>query len=459
MGVAVGDIDNDGWADIYLTRLGPDQLFRNNRNGTFTDVSATAGTADPGWGVSAAFVDIDRDGWLDLYVGNYLRYSVDADARCAGLAGQPDYCPPRSYRPQADRLYRNRGDGTFQDVTATALRGGEVAPALGVVAVDVDRDGWMDLYVANDGQGDTLWRNQRDGTFTDVGLLAGIAFSRDGQVTASMGVDAGDFDNDGDEDIVHVNLTLEGHTLLVNDGTGLFTDATRASGLTALTMPFTGFGAGWMDYDNDGWLDLFTVNGAVRTIEGLARANNPFPLHQRKQLLRNRGDGRFDDVTKLAGAVFERSTVGRGAAFGDVDNDGDIDVLVGNNNGRAELLVNEVGNRSHWVGLRLVGRGTPGRDMLGARVEVQLTDGRTLLRRARTDGSYASANDPRVLVGLGGASGPVRVQVVWPDGETEEWTGVGITQWVTLRQGTGTAPIRGLQPAVSLQDRRPKTED
>ena len=437
MGIATGDVDNDGWTDIYLTRLGANHLYRNRGNGTFADVSARSGTAGSGWGVSASFVDVDRDGWLDLYVGNYLRYSVETDVRCEGLAGQPDYCPPRSYEPQLDRLYRNRRDGTFEDVTLTGLRGAEARPALGVVAFDANRDGWTDIYVANDGQADTLWLNQRDGTLKDVGLLAGVAFDPDGRATASMGVDAGDFDDDGDDDVVHVNLTGEGHTLLVNDGSGGFDDLSRARGLTAPTLPYTGFGAAWVDVDNDCWLDLLTVNGAVRVIEALARTGDPLPLSQRKQLLRNRGDGRFDDMTAAAGPVFARSTVARGAAFGDVDNDGDVDVLVGNNSGAAELLINEVGHARAWIGLRLVGRGARGRDMLGARAAVVLQDGRTLWRRAHADGSFASANDPRIVFGLDRTQGPVTVRVVWPDGRTEAWTGIGVAQWVTLREGTG----------------------
>jgi hypothetical protein len=249
-----------------------------------------------------------------------------------------------------------------------------------------------------------------------------------------MGVDAGDVDRDGDEDVFHANLTGEGHTLLVGTGAGLFDDASRASGLAALTLPFTGFGAAWMDFDNDSWLDLLIVNGAVRTIESLARQRDPYPLHQPRQLLRNRGDGRFEDVTAQAGPAFARSAVGRGAAFGDVDNDGDIDVLVGNNNDRAELLVNRLGNRQRWVGVRLVGDPS-GRDMLGARVGVEPSGGPMLWRRARSDGSYASASDPRVIVGLGSAREPVRVHVIWPSGRTEVWSGVSINRWTTLREG------------------------
>jgi hypothetical protein len=435
MGVATGDIDNDGWMDVYLTRLGANVMLHNNGNGTFTDVSRRSGTDDSAWSVSAAFVDFDRDGWLDLYVGNYLAYSTEADEACTTITGQPDYCPPAAYRPAGDHLYRNRGNGTFTDVTARAGVGGEARPALGVSTADFNGDGWIDIYVANDSTDNVLWLNQRNGTFKDVALLAGAALDADGDAESSMGVDAGDVDNDGDEDLFIANITSEGHTLYVNDGAGSFEDWGARSGLRPASLPFTGFGAGWLDADNDGWLDLLVVNGAVRIIEALARQHDPFPLHQHPQLFRNLGNGRFQDVSASAGAVFERSTVGRGAAFGDIDNDGDVDVVVGNNHGPAQLLVNHIGPRNHWIGLRAVGtRGA--RDMLGARVGVSVGD-RTYWRRARSDGSYASANDPRVLVGLGTSAGPARVRVIWPDGGGEEWDRVPADEWTTLRQGSG----------------------
>lgn len=434
MGVATGDYDNDGWVDLYVTRLGSNALFRNNGNGTFTDVSAPSGTDQRAWSIAASFVDVDRDGWLDLYVGNYLSYSTDTDVDCFGLAGERDYCPPAAYRPVRDRLYRNRGDGTFVDVTAAAL-GPAFGAALGVATADFDGDGWVDIYVANDSDENQLWINQRNGTFRDTGLLSGVALNAAGRPEASMGVDAGDFDNDGDEDIVITNLTGEGIALYVNDGSGVFEERSVPTGLRPASLPYTGFGAAWFDFDNDTWLDVLTVNGAVRTIEALARARDPFPLHQRKQLFRNVG-GRFEDVTGRAGPAFELSDVGRGAAFGDLDNDGDIDVVVGHNNGRVRLLVNDVGNRGHWVGLRLVGTNRR-RDMVGARVGVVRRDGSVLWRRARADGSYGSANDPRVLVGLGDATDPPRVRVVWPSGRTEEWSGVSVDRWTTLQEGTG----------------------
>jgi hypothetical protein len=435
MGVAAGDFDNDGFVDLYLTNFGTNQLLHNNGDGTFTDVSKKSGTAISGWSVSAAFLDYDRDGWLDLYVGSYLRYSVETSTKCFGPAGTLDYCTPNTYQPLPGRLFHNNRDGTFTDVTAKAGIASEFGPALGVTTADFNGDGWIDLYVANDSQPNQLWINQHDGTFKNTALLSGAALTQEGKAEASMGVDAGDFDNDGDEDLFITEQTGEGHNLYVNDGSGVFDDQSSRSGLAAASLSYTGFGTAWFDYDNDGWLDLLTVNGAVQTIQALAQAHDPFPLHQRKQLFRNLGNGRFEEVTASAGAVFRLSEVGRGAAFGDLDNDGDTDIVVANNNGPLRLLINNVGNRHHWLGLRLVGPSK--RDMLGTRVEIVRKAGPTLWRRARTDGSYASANDPRVLVGLGDSAETPTVRVRWPDGRLEEWANVGIDRYVTLVERGG----------------------
>ena len=436
MGVATGDIDNDGWVDLYRTRLGVNQLFRNNGDGTFADITERSGTGDPSWGVSASFADIDRDGWLDLYVGNYVEYSIDDEIPCFTRTGEQDYCAPKTYPAAPDRLYRNQGDGTFADVTATSGVGRQSGPALGVLAADLSADGWVDIYVANDGEPNQLWVNQKDGSFENGALLAGVAVNGAGSAEASMGVDAGDFDGDGDDDLFMTHVAAQTNTLFTNSGVGFFEDRSAMVGLGAPSLSYTGFGTAWADVDNDGWLDLLVANGAVRVIEALARADDPFPLHQRNQLFRNLGDGRFDDVSSQAGGVFELSEVSRGAAFGDVDNDGDIDVLVANNNGPARLLINDVGHRNRWMGLRLVGGPGP-RDMLGARVGVFRVEGPVLWRRARADGSYASANDPRVVVGLGTADTVTRVRVVWPTGLVEEWTDVRVDRWTTLTEGTG----------------------
>jgi hypothetical protein len=448
MGVAAGDFDNDGCVDLYVTSLGPNQLWRNNCDGTFTDVSKASRTDDPSWSVSAAFLDFDRDGWLDLFVGNYLSYRAEANISCFSPSGRPDYCSPNAYRPQPSRLYHNNRDGTFTDVTAKAGMARDFGPALGVTTADFNGDGWIDIFVANDGQPNQLWINQRDGTFRNMGLLSGTAMNPHGKAKAGMGVDAGDFDNDGDEDLLVANLRGEGDDLFVNDGSALFEAQSERAGLAAASQPFTGFGAAWIDVDNDGRLDALVVNGAVQTLESERQAGDPFPLRQSKLLLLNTGDGRFEDVTARGGAALRLSDVSRGAAFGDLDNDGDTDVLVANNSGAVRLLVNTVGNRNHWVGLRLAGRppglaaGHPSatghvRDMLGARVAVTRDDGLTIWRRARADGSYASANDPRVLAGLGRSSKPVRVRVIWPDGTSEEWSEVPIDRYTTLIEGTG----------------------
>jgi hypothetical protein len=434
MGVAAGDFNNDGCVDLYLTNFGRNQMFRNNCDGTFSDVSKTSGTDSVGWSVSAAFVDIDRDGWLDLYVGNYLRYSLEGNTPCYSPFGALGYCTPRSYEALPGRLFRNRRNGTFVDVTAQSRVGSEFGPGLGVSTADFNGDGWMDIYVANDGAENQLWLNQHNGTFKNDALLAGVALPITGKAEGSMGVDAGDFDNDGDEDLVMTELAGEGTNLYVNNGAGTFEDRGSASGLEAITLPYTGFGTAWFDFDNDGWLDLLAVNGTVQIIEALRQAHDPFPLHQRRLLLRNLGNGRFENVTDRAGMAFRASEVGRGAAFGDIDNDGDIDVVVANNNGPTRLLVNNVGNRAHWIGLRLVGEG--GRDMLGARVEIVRNAG-SLWRRVRSDGSYASANDPRVLVGLGNSTEPVRLRVRWPDGRLEERGDLAIDRYSTVKEGSG----------------------
>jgi hypothetical protein len=446
MGVAAGDVNNDGCVDLYQTNFGSAQMFRNNCDGTFTDVSKQSGTDNPGWSVSAAFVDFDRDGWLDLYVGNYLRYTLEGDTTCFSSSGARNYCMPKTYEPLSDRLYRNQRDGTFTDVSAKAGIARAFGPALGVATADFNSDGWIDIYVANDGQENQLWINQRNGTFANTALLAGAALTAEGKAEASMGVDAGDFDNDGDEDLFMTELTGEGANLYVNDGSGTFEDRSVSSGLGAATLPYTGFGAAWVDVDNDGRLDILTVNGAVQIIQSLAQARDRFPLHQRNQLLHNRGDGKFEDATARAGAVFELSEVSRGAAFGDIDNDGDVDVIVGNNNGPTRLLINNIGSRAHWIGLRLIGGPVPrlsthsaasGRDMLGARVEIVRKTAPALMRRARADGSYASANDPRVLAGLGDSTERPAVRVRWPSGRVEEWTDVPIDGYTTLKEGTG----------------------
>lgn len=433
MGVAAGDIDNDGCVNLFVTAFGESQLFRNRCDGTFADVTKATGLSGPGWAVSASFADFDRDGWLDLYVGHYLHYAPKARAECRAASGEPDYCTPQAFRAQPDRLYRNTGNGRFADVSRTALVGGHLGPALGVATADFDNDGWVDIFVANDGEANQLWMNRGNGTFVDHAPLSGVAVGARGAPEGNMGVDAGDVDNDGDEDLFDTVLPGQGNNLWVNDGTAVFEDQSTPSRLGNLSLALTGFGAAWIDYDKDGWLDLLTVNGAVSLKPSRPATGSPYA--EPKALFRNLGNGRFEDVTARAGPAFALLELSRGAAFGDVDNDGDTDVLVGNNNGPLRLLLNNVGSPNHWLGLNLVAE--PRRPALGARVSIRTGDGRTLWRRARSDGSYASANNPRVLVGLGSSSGPIDVKVVWPTGQTEEWTALPIDRYVTLEQGRG----------------------
>ncbi len=447
MGVMTGDIDNDGWVDLYVTNVGANQMWRNNGPGgdgtvTFSDVTAETGTDDRRWSVPAVFFDYDRDGWLDLYVGNYVTFSVATHRECLMQTGAQTYCGPLSFPQVPDRLLRNRGPGaggrvTFEEVTAASGLSAAWGAALGAVAADFDGDRWIDLFVANDGVANQLWVNQRDGTFRNRAVVAGVAVNEQGGPEAGMGVDAGDFDGDGDDDLFLAHLDRETNTVYVNDGSGHFVDDSIRTDLGMPSWDFTGFGTSWIDYDNDGWLDVLVVNGAITVLEALARAGDPYPLHQTNKLFRNLADGRFAEVTGQGGEAFARSEVSRGAAFGDVDNDGDTDVVVVNNSGPVRLLINDAGQDRHWIGLRLVG-GTPERDMLGARVGITLPGGRVLWRRCGTDGSYASAGDPRVLAGLGDATAVTEVRVRWPDGREETWSDLAVDRYTTLRQGSGT---------------------
>jgi hypothetical protein len=302
---------------------------------------------------------------------------------------------------------------------------------LGVVSADLNDDGWIDIYVANDGDPNQLWINQKDGTFKNEALLAGAAVNRDGKAEAGMGVDAADFDGNATDDIFITHLMEETNTLFTNLGDAVFEDRTRETGLGMPGRRFTGFGTLFFDYDNDSWLDLLVVNGAVQLLPELMKKGDPFPLGQPDQLFRNTGNGRFIEMIDQAGPSFQLLEVGRGAAFGDIDNDGDTDVLVTNNNGPVRLLLNQLGNRNHWLGLKVVAKN--GRDALGAQVDIVVKKNQILRRRVRTDGSYLSANDPRVLVGLGNATQVEMVRVRWPDGSAGEWKKPAVDKYITLK--------------------------
>lgn len=435
MGVSVGDINNDSWPDLYLTNLGSNQMYLNKGDGTFVDVTANSATDDSRWSSSASFLDYDRDGWLDLMVINYADFSVSNSPTCYAPTSAQDYCTPRAFRAPGNRLFHNKGNGTFEDVTANAGVDKEFGHGLGVIVADFDDDGWIDIYVANDGDPNQLWINQKNGTFINEALLAGAAVNRDGKAEAGMGVDAGDFDGNGTDDIFVTHLMEETNTLYTNLGKAVFEDRTREAGLGMPGRRFTGFGTLFFDYDNDSWLDLLVVNGAVQLLPELLKKGDRYPLGQPNQLFRNTGNSRFVEILDEAGPSFQLLEVSRGAAFGDVDNDGDTDVLITNSNGPARLLLNRVGNRNRWLGLRLIGKNS-GRHMLGATVDVVISRDKVIRRRLRTDGSYLSANDPRVLVGLGGAGDVSVVRVRWPGGRVEEWKAPVVNRYITFKENS-----------------------
>ena len=434
MGAAVGDYDNDGDPDIYVTNFGSNVLLRNESGATFTDVTAAAGVDDERWSASSSFVDYDLDGDLDLFVTNYVDFTVAGARPCTGTTGERDYCGPQSYEPVPDRLFRNDGDGTFTNVSSPAGLRTAFGSGLGVISADFDADGWPDLYVTNDQRANQLWRNRGDGTFEDISLMSGTAVNANGQAEGSMGVTVGDFDQDGDEDLFMTHINGETNTLYLNVGNATFVDATHQFQLASPSRAMTSFGTLWFDVDNDTDLDLFIANGAVKILEELR--GTPYPFQQKNQLLRSEGSGHFRDISVEAGSAMELFDVSRGAAFGDIDNDGDVDIVVSNANGPARLMINEVGNRQNWLSVELEGTES-NRDGFGALVTVLRNGDTPQRRRARTDGSYLSANDARVHFGLGSTDTIDAVLVHWPSGVREIWREISPNSFVHLREGSG----------------------
>ena len=460
IGVATGDYDRDGYVDLYVTNLGLNHLLRNNGGAGFEDVTESAGADDRRFSVPATFFDYDADGRLDLYVGNYHRFHRANRKRCFLTGGQPDYCGPLSQPAEADRLLRNLGNGAFLDVTERSGLAGPPHTALGAAAVDFNGDGLVDLYVANDQMANQLWLNQGDGTFVEDAVFAGAAFDREGRAQASMGVAVADFDGNGAPDIFLSHLVREHNTLYLNDGEGLFADRSREGGLVDPSWPMTGFGTAPLDYDGDGVLDLFVVNGAVRRIESQVEAGDPHPLRMENQLFRGLGGGRFETVPAAEREHPVLSEVSRGLAVGDLDNDGDPDLVITNNGGRARVLLNRRPPGGAWLGVRLVAdredcaaktgcagplagtrrkapvSGEPFIDMYGARARVA---GQRGWQWAHTDGSYAAASDPRLLFSLIAATAPTTVEVVWPGGAVEEFDGLEPNRYHLLWRGGGAA--------------------
>ena len=435
MGLAVGDYDGDGDLDLYLTNFGPNVLYRNRGDGTFQDVTQDAGVDDPRFSTSASFLDYDGDGRLDLYVANYVSFTVRGNKVC----GEPrrDYCSPSVYEPVPDRLFRNLGGGRFEDVSEKAGLGAAFGAGLGVIAVDANRDRRLDIYVANDGTPNQLWINGGEEGFEDFGLMSGVAYNADGVAEAGMGVTAADFDGDGDEDLFVTHNQRETNTLYLSDPATGFTDATARFALAQASVPFTGFGTLWFDYDHDGWLDLFVANGAV-TVDENQPSDSPYPYAQKNQLFRNHGGGEYREVAaSAAGPGLDLVEVSRGAAFGDLDDDGDVDLVVSNNNGPVRLLLNQASAGRRWLAVRLEGEKSPYFGIEQAGVAVLREGVRPLLRRSRTGGSYLSAHDGRVHFGLGAATEAKGVAVEWPDGRCEVWPAGESNRYITLRRNSG----------------------
>ncbi len=435
VGATVGDYDADGDPDLYVTCFGPNVLYRNNGDGTFTDITDQAGVNDSRYSTGATFFDYDKDGDLDLYVLNYVDFTVAGNKPCYDAAGARDYCTPTVYNPLPDRLFRNDGEAGFTDVSTAAGLGSSLGNGLGVAAVDLNGDSWVDVVVGNDQTPNQLWLNRNGRTFEEAALMSGLAYDGNGQVESTMSVAVGDFDNDGDEDVFAANIAEETSTLYANDGSGAFQDITEVAGLAAPSYAMTTYGAGWLDYDHDGRLDLFMANGAMTIIE--SQRGTPFPFLQPNQLFRNAGQSRFEDVSEAAGPAFQLMEASRGAALGDIDNDGDIDIVVSNANGPARLYLNEAPKKGSWLLVKLRNSGK-NPEAVGARVALLIRGRAPVWRRVRRDGSYASSHDIRVHFGLGSAAGPVRIGVVWPDGAHETWEDVAPDQEIVLRRGAGS---------------------
>jgi hypothetical protein len=415
MGVAAADYDNDGFPDLYVTGYPSSALYHNNGNGTFTDVTQKAGVSNAGkWAASAAWLDYDRDGRLDLFVANYAKFSFNGPQHCS-YEGQPTYCAQTAYAGEAPRLYHNNGDGTFTDVTEQAGLSKLVGRALGVITIDADGDGWPDLFVARDASPNLLLINKHDGTFADAGLIAEIAFNMDGNARAGMGVDAGDLTGDGRPDFVVTNFNDEQHALFLNPGHFPFEERTVQSGLAALTRSFVGWGTHFIDYDNDGNLDLMTVNGHLNEV--IERTRHDVSYREPPLLLGNAGNGVFRNLEKLAGPVFQQKYRARGLATGDIDNDGGTDVIFTCLDAAPVLLRNTWAARGTWVGLELEGTRS-NRDAIGAKVMVQ-TDQRKLVRWITGGGSYLSSHDKRLIFGLGQNGAPVKAEIYWPNGQVQ----------------------------------------
>ena len=442
MGVTVGDFDNDGFPDLYVTGFPTSALFHNNGNGTFTNTTEHAGVKNPGrWAASAAWFDYDRDGRLDLIVTNYVRFSFDDPKKC-DVNGQRSYCEQLAYQGVPLRLYHNNGDGTFSDISAFA--GLERLPgrALGVVAIDVNDDGWPDLFIARDASPNLLLINRHNATFEDAALDTEVAYDQNGMAKAGMGVDAGDINNDGLPDFVVTNFNDQYHSLFTaSKSSSSYRDQTSASHLAGITKSYVGWGAKFLDYDNDGYLDLMLIDGHIN--QAIESTRSDVKYKEPPLLLRNNGNGVFQNVSEIAGSVFLSAYVGRGLAVGDFDNDGDTDAVFTTLNGKPVLLRNNVGQDNAWIGFSLQGT-TSNRDAIGAKVTVS-SSGRKITRWITAGGSYLASHDKRLIVGLGGNPNPVDVDIRWPNGVSQHLSNLELRQYHRILEPTAT----GLPSTVS----------
>ncbi len=425
MGVAVADVNNDGWEDVYLTNFGQNRLLKNNGDCQFVDIENQL--LDSSWSVSASFFDGQADGLLDLFVGNYVNHSHVYNKVCTNAAGQVDYCGPKAYKPVPNSFWRNLGDLTFENISESSGIDLEFGGALGVIAADFNHDNLLDIYIANDQRPNLLWQNSNNNTFKNVALINGCAVNSSGLAEASMGLDLGDVDNDGDFDLFMTHLRKETNTFFEMEN-GQCIDNSNQSELAAPSMPYTGFGTGFLDFDNDGDLDVFVANGDVERISEQVQKGDAFPLKQKNQLFENLGSGNFKDVSLLAGNDINIENVSRGAAFGDIDNDGDTDVLVININDPAQLFINTIGQNNHWIGFDVIDE-QYNRSAIGATIEIVRLDGSKRIERVATDGSYAVANDPRVIFGLGKENSIKQITVYWLSGKPSTYNDLSINQY------------------------------
>ncbi len=432
MGVAVGDYDNDGFEDLYVTGYGGNILYHNNHDGTFTDVTEKAGVRGGGWSASAGFFDYDNDGRLDLLVTRYIDWTLKTNRYCGERPpnGVRAYCHPDNYDGLTNILYHNNGDGTFTDVSQKAGIANPHGKGLGVSFADYDGDGFTDVFVANDSVQCFLYHNNGNGTFSEVGLLAGVGYNEDGKTFAGMGIDFSDYDNDGLPDIVVTDLSNERYMLFRNEGTGTFRDVTNTSGIGSATLAFSGWSTHLFDYDNDGWKDLFVAQSHV--MDTIEKTSPNLRYLQPPLLLRN-VSGHFSRV--VAGEVFRKDWAGRGAAFGDIDNDGDTDIVVSNLGQKAYLLRNDGGNRNNWIGIQPVGTKS-NRDGIGARIKVVSASGLTQYFTVNTAVGYLSASDKRVIAGLGRDSSAKLIEIRWPSGIVQKFEDVKARQYLKAVEPT-----------------------